>query len=241
MGLRHSRQFRWQLHEPTATALCVTLLFRWSLTWKVPSCRVIDFQHQAGAVEIPAHVTAIVRCAPRGNRLRLHSAAYGRPIIRHHSTLHFDNCDVEAYEVPVEATRPAADALEMFGNANRSRLSMAGGTLLFSSNVRITFCMQAQDLTVMYKHRSQMRPSQGPYKSGPLAIASGVEVRSDYLIVIQNPFTLPVCAMMWPSALRILVSGLLSGESPPVTVHSSRTCRGRSVPIAWTVCCSLPP
>ena len=81
--------------------------------------------------------SAKVRCgAGGGNRLRLHSAAGGMPVIGAGATLHFHQCDVESYSSPADAVRQTVNALELFGNENRARLSMTGGTLLFGWNVR---------------------------------------------------------------------------------------------------------
>eukprot|EP00892_Ulva_mutabilis_P006166 jgi/Ulvmu1/3921/UM018_0144.1 len=101
---------------------------------------VLDFRTEPAGVELPEGTVAHVRCAAAGNRLRLHSAAAGGPVIGAGATLHFDGCDVESYGSHAVAARPTADALELFGNEDGARLSMTGGTLLYNCNF-VSFVM----------------------------------------------------------------------------------------------------
>lgn len=132
-----------------------------------PCCRLIEFQYQSGPLVVPEAVTAAVRCAPRGNRLRLHSAAFGPPVVGAGATLHFYGCDVEAYSSLADAMRPTADALELFGDENGAQLAMTGGTLLFGCTVRLPAPVYSHTphhlgCTVRRRRRCRRRPLSSP-------------------------------------------------------------------------------
>lgn len=129
---------------------------------------MIEFQYQSGPFVVPEAVTAAVRCAPRGNRLRLYSAAFGPPVVGAGATLHFYGCDVEAYSSLDDAMRPTADALELFGDENGAQLAMTGGTLLFGCTVcpPLPIFSSVPHLlgnTVRRRRRCRRRPQSSPH------------------------------------------------------------------------------